>query len=110
MSIVLDRLPNAWKCAVKVLSIGGRDDNGDPLPQEETLVEGCLLNVQDASELDNLNANPVMRATLYMPSGTNVLSTSQIITQANASVVGKWSVDGPPVHWPLGTEVRLRFG
>lgn len=110
MSIVLDRLPNAWKCSVKVLSEGGRDELGDPLPKQETLVEGCLLDVKDASELDNLNANPVMRATLSMPTGSNVLSTSQIITLPNASVIGTWSVEGEPLHLPLGVKVELRYG
>lgn len=109
MSVILSSMPDDWKHSIEVISSPGRDDWGDPMEGSSKVIEGCLLAISETSDLDNMNSNPTLRAKLMIPSGHSITSTSQIKTFAPAAVVGKWAIDGEPIHWPLGTEVRLEW-
>lgn len=109
MTDVLASMPDNWKHPIILNSSEGRDDFGDPIEGVEVQIDGCLLAVSETSDLDNLNSNPTLRGKVFVPKGYEISSTSQIKTLYPAPVVGTWAVDGQPIHWPFGTEVRVEW-
>lgn len=106
---LINNLPNNWKHDAILVTTPGRDDRGDVTPGSKQRISGCLLAINESSDLDNLNAAPTVRARLFIPKVVTVKSTDQVETLSPAPVVGRWSVDGPAINWPMGTEVRLEW-
>lgn len=108
MDLLAD-LPGWWKHDIEVVESPGRDLKGNPQPGTKTVISGCLLAVADTSDLDNLNSDSTLRGRVFIPKGHKVSSTARIVTLSPAPVVGRWAVDGEPIYWPHGTEVRVEW-
>lgn len=106
---LISALPDNWKHDIELITETGRDDRGDITPGKRTRYSGCLLAINDVSDLDNLNSQPSLKARVFIPKAIQVSSTDQIVTFAPAPVQGRWAVEGPAIQWPLGTEVRLEW-
>lgn len=100
--------PSSWRFTAEVLSGGGRDKWGDPLPETSALVEGCLLAPQTSSDPADFSAFVTDKAVLYAPSSASFTSVSRVRTPAESPLPGLWAVDGSPVRWPAGWAVPLR--
>lgn len=108
---MFQHLPNDWKTDVTVIRGGGLDDNGDPVSSSEFALSGCLLAPE--SREDPLDRSQIVtgNAVLYCPPGSEeVLSTDRIRTPTSSAMPGEWSVDGTPIRWPFGVQVRLTKG
>ncbi|MFF5793683.1 hypothetical protein ACFY5D_16680 [Paeniglutamicibacter sp. NPDC012692] len=108
MKNVLSSFPDSWKVTITVLSGGGDDKFGNPLPTTSREVTGCLLSPRATSESNNQSDYVQGEAILYAPTGTAFRSTDKIQTPEGAPIRGMWAVNGDPVNWPLGVEVQLR--
>lgn len=106
---LINSLPDSWKHRITIVSSPGRDDRGDLTEGVRTEIEGCLLAVNDVSDLNNLNSETKIRGRVFIPRDVSVKSTDQLVTYSPAPVVGRWSADGPAIHWPMGTEVRVEW-
>lgn len=102
--MLLDR----FRFTATLLTGGGRDSRGNPLPVVETEIPGCLLSPDPKSEFDNLTEKSDTTATLYFKERITVPKNARIHTPNGAPITGTWAVDGDPVYWPLGVEVNLR--
>ena len=101
---MLDR----FRFTATLLSGGGRDKYGEPLPNVETPLEGCLLSPTPKTELDNLSEVTETKATLYFHHDTKVSKGDRIRTPEGSPIPGLWAVDADTIYYPLVTEVQLR--
>ena len=106
---LIQSLPATWKHDIDLVSTPGRDDRGDLIPGVTSRIPGCLLAINDVSDLNNLSSQPSVRGRVFIPRDVAVSSTDKIVTYSPAPIVGKWSVDGPAIHWPMGTEIRVEW-
>jgi len=102
--VLLDK----FRFTAVLLSGGGRDDRGNPLPVIESEIPGCLLAPTPKSELDNLTENSDTTATLYFKQRITIPKNARIRTPEGSPIPGIFAVDGDPIYWPLGVEVNLR--
>ena len=102
--MLLDR----FRFTATLLTGGGRDSRGNPLPTFETEIPGCLLTPDPKSEFDNLTEKSDTTASLHFKEHITVPKNARIRTPQGSPIPGEWAVDGDPVYWPLGAEVNLR--
>lgn len=104
----LDFFPSVWLHDVVVKS-REVDRRGNPLPDADHVISGCLIEISETGEFDNLNQDTTVRGKIHMPNGSAVSSSSQIITPQHSPVPGLWRVVGEPIRWPMATEVRVEL-
>lgn len=107
MSIV-NAFPAEWRTDV-IVHRGGRDPMGNPLPDQQTPLEDCLVGPRPTA--DPLDRSDVVDAKIVLyrdpdPAFT-FRSTDRIEVPAGHRMAGLWAVDGRPGEWPLGAEVGL---
>lgn len=101
-------LLDKFRFTATLISGGGRDSWGNPLPKTETPIPGCLLSPDPKSELDNLTEKSETTANLHFTEKISIPKNAQIRTPEGSPIAGTWAVDGDVIYWPLGVEVRLR--
>ena len=101
-------LLDKFRFTAVLLSGGGRDSRGNPLPIVESDIPGCLLAPDPKSELDNLSEKSETTATLFFKQQITIPKNARIRTPEGSPIPGTWAVDGDPTYWPLGVEVNLR--
>lgn len=106
---ILAGLPDDWKHDIDLVRNPGRDDKGDIVAGFSERVAGCLLAINEVSELDNLNSSQNVKGRVFIPRNVQVASTDRIVTYSPAPVAGRWAVKGPAMYWPFGTEVRVEW-
>lgn len=82
---------------VTVVRPAGTDDWGDPIPGSgtETDVEGCMVQPRTSTELTESRDTVFIGFTVWMPPGTDVLSTDKVRYRGVEYVV-----NGEPFRWP----------
>ncbi|MGO1562604.1 MAG: hypothetical protein ACTHW7_12345 [Actinomycetaceae bacterium] len=107
MSIV-DRFPAEWLTDVTVLRGGGRDRFGNPLPEEEIPLDGCLAGWGTTTEHTDRTDRTVAQATLYRRRDDfRWRSTDRVRITEDSMLPGTWAIDGEPKIWPTDVEIGL---
>lgn len=97
-----------WLTPVTVITTGGRDDNGDILPDTSYVQEDCLISLRTTSDPTDRSSVNTGEAVLYAPLSISISTTDRIEVPEGGYLPGLWAVDGQPMRWPLGYEIPLR--
>lgn len=101
------RHPAAYYTRPTLLSSGGTDPRGYPLPESRSGLPEALFVPGTSTEEGLLSSVADQRAQLFFHVQVNVRSSDRIELVDPFGAVVRWQVSGRPKHWPKGTEVVL---
>lgn len=106
-----DSIPDEWKVDVVRLRGGGRDNDGIPQPETETVLVGCLVGWrQSLAPVENADVTRDF-ITLFMPfqDVDDWQDNDRVRIPAGPWPSGSYALDGYPKAWPAaGWEIQLR--
>lgn len=102
---MLDRFPYYY--TVTRVRSGGRDHNGDPLPEAEEDSDDWAIAPRTTGEEDNFRQAVITGLAMYHKGPVDVVSTDRFKLPAPWDI-GQWMVEGDVAYWGYGTVVNLQ--
>ncbi|WP_054953089.1 hypothetical protein [Flaviflexus massiliensis] len=112
----LGLIPDEWKTDVVRVVDGGRDSSGNWVEGITVTVSDCVIapgtTIEDGRFSDITTSTirlfaPLDEAAYDPPGGAGWSSGDTVITPETSMIPGRWQVDGKPVRWPAGWEIKL---
>lgn len=112
MSLISDD----WKTDVIRVIEGGRDSAGNWVEGISVRVRDCVISPGVTSEDGRFSEITTTTVRLFAPVDEAAYdpaayaawsSGDTVITPATSMIPGRWQVDGKPVRWPAGWEIKL---